>query len=115
MGRMRRPEGLPPKVERKSNIDLGASPSTVFEASLASSIAVMILVFLFFPKFRQTATYTPTGQDLIKFEDRDRKMALLNPSHRILALLKITKLDTVFKIFTSRDEAISYLEGAASA
>lgn len=69
MGRMRRPEGLPPKVERKSNIDLGASPSTVFEASLASSIAVMILVFLFFPKFRQTATYTPTGQDLIKFED----------------------------------------------
>lgn len=51
---------------------------------------------------------------LQKFEDRDRKMALLNPSHRILALLKITKLDTVFKIFTSKDEALQYLEGAAT-
>jgi len=53
---------------------------------------------------------------LQKFEDRDRKMALVKPSHRILALLKITKLDTVFKIFDSRDEAMQYLmdrEGAA--
>lgn len=48
---------------------------------------------------------------LQKFEGRERKMALLNPSHRILALLKITKLDTVFKIFESRDEAFAYLEG----
>lgn len=48
---------------------------------------------------------------LQKFEDRERKMALLNPSHRILALLKITKLDSVFKIFESKDDAIGYLEG----
>ncbi|MDX1582703.1 MAG: STAS domain-containing protein [Thermoanaerobaculia bacterium] len=47
---------------------------------------------------------------LQKFEDRERKMALLNPSHRILALLKITKLDTVFKIFESKKEALAYLE-----
>jgi len=46
---------------------------------------------------------------LQKFEDRQRKMALLNPNHRILALLKITKLDTVFKIFESRDEALGFL------
>ncbi len=46
---------------------------------------------------------------LQKFEDRQRKMALLNPNHRILALLKITKLDTVFKIFDSRDQALSFL------
>jgi len=53
---------------------------------------------------------------LQKFEDRDRKMALVKPSHRILALLKITRLDSVFKIFDSRDEAMQYLmdrEGAA--
>lgn len=53
---------------------------------------------------------------LQKFEDRNRKMALVKPSHRILALLKITKLDSVFKIFDSRDEAMQYLmerEGAA--
>ena len=36
-------------------------------------------------------------------------MALVKPSHRILALLKITKLDTVFKIFDSRDTAMQYL------
>ena len=29
------------------------------------------------------------------------------PSHRILALLKITKLDTVFKIFDSRESAMT--------
>jgi anti-sigma B factor antagonist len=48
---------------------------------------------------------------LQKFEDRQRKMVLVKPSHRILALLKITKLDTVFKIFDSRDEALRYLVG----
>jgi anti-sigma B factor antagonist len=51
---------------------------------------------------------------LQKFEDRQRKMVLVKPSHRILALLKITKLDTVFKIFESRDEALRYLVGEPS-
>lgn len=46
---------------------------------------------------------------LQKFEDRQRKMALLRPNHRIQALLKITKLDSVFRIFESRDEAIAWL------
>lgn len=50
---------------------------------------------------------------LQKFEDRQRKMALVKPSHRILALLKITKLDTVFKIFDSRETAMQYLTEAA--
>jgi anti-anti-sigma regulatory factor len=36
---------------------------------------------------------------LQKLEDRQRKMALVNPSHRILALLKITP--TPFPIFDS--------------
>jgi anti-sigma B factor antagonist len=52
---------------------------------------------------------------LQKFEDRQRKMVLVKPNHRILALLKITKLDTVFRIFDSRDEALEYLrEGRAT-
>ena len=51
---------------------------------------------------------------LQKFEDRQRKMALVKPSHRIMALLKITKLDTVFKIFDSRDAAIEYLSESAA-
>jgi anti-anti-sigma factor len=50
---------------------------------------------------------------LQKFEDRQRKMALLRPNHRILALLKITRLDTVFKIFDEREAALAYLSAAA--
>jgi anti-sigma B factor antagonist len=46
---------------------------------------------------------------LQKFEDRNRKMALLKPNHRIQALLRITKLDTVFRIFESREESIGWL------
>ena len=49
-----------------------------------------------------------------QFEDRQRKMALVKPSHRILALLKITKLDTVFKIFDSRESAMAYLNDTAA-
>ncbi|HEY0789341.1 MAG TPA: STAS domain-containing protein [Thermoanaerobaculia bacterium] len=46
---------------------------------------------------------------LQKFEDRRRKMALLKPNHRIQALLRITKLDTVFRIFESREDALGWL------
>jgi anti-anti-sigma factor len=52
---------------------------------------------------------------LQKFEDRQRKMVLVKPSHRILALLKITKLDTIFKIFESKEEAVGFLAGAQEA
>jgi anti-anti-sigma factor len=51
---------------------------------------------------------------LQKFEDRQRKMALVRPSHRILALLKITKLDTIFKIFDTPDAALAYLNDSAA-
>jgi len=46
---------------------------------------------------------------LQKFEDRDRKMALLKPKERILSLLKVTRLDTVFKIFYDEAAAQEYL------
>jgi anti-sigma B factor antagonist len=46
---------------------------------------------------------------LQKFEDNQRKLVLVKPNHRILALLKITKLDSVFRIFESKDEAMAYL------
>ncbi|MFZ2489842.1 MAG: STAS domain-containing protein [Thermoanaerobaculia bacterium] len=51
---------------------------------------------------------------LQKFEDRQRKMALVRPSQRILALLKITKLDTIFKIFDSPEAAMTYLTDSAA-
>src|ERR1051326_8062215 len=51
---------------------------------------------------------------LQKFEDRQRKMALVKPSHRILALLKITKLDTIFKIFGRSAAAMQALTAWAA-
>lgn len=46
---------------------------------------------------------------LQKFEDRQRKMVLVRPSQRILALLRVTRLDSVFRIFDTREEAIEFL------
>ena len=46
---------------------------------------------------------------LQKFEDRDRKLALLRPKERILSLLKVTRLDSVFKIFQDEAAADQYL------
>ena len=51
---------------------------------------------------------------LQKFEDNQRKLVLVKPNHRIQALLKITKLDTVFKVFETRDEALTYLTGRSN-
>ena len=36
LGRMRKPEGLPPKFTREYDVVLGTNPKVVFEASLAS-------------------------------------------------------------------------------
>jgi anti-anti-sigma factor len=49
---------------------------------------------------------------LQKFDERHRKMALVKPSRRIQALLKLTKLDEVFDIFDSRDDAVAFLSSA---
>ncbi len=42
-----------------------------------------------------------------KFTTQNRKLILVNPSERIQKLLKLAKLDSVFKIYGSEDEAIA--------
>ncbi|HVT43299.1 MAG TPA: STAS domain-containing protein [Thermoanaerobaculia bacterium] len=42
-----------------------------------------------------------------KFTNQNRKLILVNPSERIQKLLKLAKLDTVFKIYGSEEEAIA--------
>ena len=42
-----------------------------------------------------------------KFSGQNRKLILVNPSERILKLLKLAKLDAVFKIYNSEDEAVA--------
>jgi anti-sigma B factor antagonist len=42
-----------------------------------------------------------------KFTSQNRTLILVNPSERILKLLKLAKLDAVFKIYNTEEEAIS--------
>jgi anti-sigma B factor antagonist len=49
-----------------------------------------------------------------KFTTQNRKLILVNPSERILKLLKLAKLDAVFKIYSSEDEAIAAESGSAA-
>ena len=49
-----------------------------------------------------------------KFTNQNRKLILVNPSERIQKLLRLAKLDTVFKIYASEDEALSAESGASA-
>jgi len=46
---------------------------------------------------------------LQKFEERRRKMAIVKPKDRIVALLKLTRLDTLIRIFPDDAAALEYL------
>ena len=48
-----------------------------------------------------------------KFSNQNRKLILVNPSERIMKLLKLAKLDAVFKIYGSEEEAIGAESGTA--
>ncbi|MBI4417468.1 MAG: energy transducer TonB [Ignavibacteriales bacterium] len=66
---MRRPEGLPPHFERDRTVDLGTSPTIVFEMSLAVSLVVCIAVFRLFPDVSRTAMSTQAPKEFVEFED----------------------------------------------
>lgn len=48
---------------------------------------------------------------LQKFSRSGRRLVLLRPHQRILALLKLTRLDTLFPIRQERDEAVAFARG----
>src|SRR5438270_10358124 len=50
-----------------------------------------------------------------KFSNQNRKLILVNPSERIMKLLKLAKLDAVFKIYGSEEEAIGAESGGGAA
>lgn len=50
-----------------------------------------------------------------KFTTQNRKLILVNPSERIQKLLKLAKLDAVFKIYNNEDEAIAAESGSSAA
>jgi anti-sigma B factor antagonist len=49
-----------------------------------------------------------------KFTSQNRRLALVNPSDRILKLLKLAKLDSVFKIYSTEEEAVAAESGATA-
>jgi anti-sigma B factor antagonist len=50
-----------------------------------------------------------------KFTTQNRKLILVNPSERIQKLLKLAKLDAVFKIYSNEEEAIAAESGSSAA
>jgi anti-sigma B factor antagonist len=50
-----------------------------------------------------------------KFTTQNRKLVLVNPSERIQKLLKLAKLDTVFKIYNTEEEAVASESGSSTA
>lgn len=46
---------------------------------------------------------------LQRFEERNRRMAIVKPKDRIVALLKLTRLDTLIRIFPDDESALAYL------
>lgn len=48
---------------------------------------------------------------LTRTRNRGGDLVLVSPSDTILNLMRITKLDTVFKIYNSEDQAIAQLKG----
>ncbi len=52
---------------------------------------------------------------LQKFSRANRRVVLFRPHHRLEALLKLTRLDTVFPIFWERDEALRFVRGEGTA
>lgn len=65
--------------------------------------------------FEQIDTLDSTGLGeligyLQRFEERKRRMAILKPKDRIVALLRLTRLDTLIRIFPDEVSALIYLQ-----
>lgn len=69
LSRMRRPEGLAPKVEQNFKRRLGASPLIVLELSFAVSVFLAIIVFRYAPSPGETERIFTPPQELVKIED----------------------------------------------
>lgn len=50
---------------------------------------------------------------LQRFTEQGRRLALLSPPTRIMNLLKLTKLDEVFAIYSERDAAVEAMRSEA--
>jgi anti-sigma B factor antagonist len=52
---------------------------------------------------------------LQRFTRANRRVALFRPHHRLEALLKLTRLETIFPIFWEREDALRFVRGGSVA
>ena len=52
---------------------------------------------------------------LQKFTRANRRVALFRPHHRLEALLKVTRLDSIFPVFWELDQAVRFVKGETAA
>ncbi len=69
LSRMRKPEGIAPKVNQDEIKRLGASKTTVFEGSLSASLSIVILILVFFPNVKPTQKFQARGQEVVTIEE----------------------------------------------
>lgn len=51
---------------------------------------------------------------LQRFEEQGRRMAILNPKNRVLSLLRLTRLDTLIRVYHDEKDAIASLSSSTS-
>lgn len=98
-------------------IKLGESAeffSSALENVLTNETANVIIDFTKIDYIDSTGIGELVGY-LGKFSTQNRKLILVNPSERIMKLLRLAKLDTIFKIYNSEEEAIAAESGSAPA
>ncbi len=79
LSRMRRPEGLPPRVVRDPRVDLGTTPKKVYEASIALSLLLVNGAFVFFPSVSPVAIDAAPQAEFVKFEEIENTRQLNRP------------------------------------
>ena len=52
---------------------------------------------------------------LQRFTRANRRVALFRPHHRLEALLKLTRLETIFPIFWEREDALRFVRSGSAA
>jgi protein TonB len=72
LNRMRRAEGIAPKVEQNETNRLGFSAAVVFEVSLGFALVLVILTFKLFPSDMGGKKIIVHTQEMVKFEEIDR-------------------------------------------
>lgn len=69
LSRMRRSEGIAPRVDQSDIKRLGASRSVVFEGSLSAALLAVILLFLFFPDIKPAKRIVAARQEVVTMEE----------------------------------------------